>query len=154
VTFEGIRAWIESTFERKKSTLEQLMDSGALATPAARPQRPGILIPISGSEVESGRCRYTVTVSGAANYPISEDDLIDMANDAGDFEELVDLVETEIGDNWRDHIDLEPDDDGYDYNHHEADDSDDSDWSMDRDAARRIIREAMQRLAPERLQDL
>lgn len=142
--YAAIKAWIETNLEPPAKP----------ATPPRPQPRAVINIPISGSETEIGTCRYTAHLSGSGDFPLREDALLEMAEDAGDFSDLVDRVRDHISDEGvTGYLAMEPDDDSYEYENHEAQDARDFDWEY---AARLepIIRQAMERLNPGRLADL
>lgn len=142
--YDAIKAWIETNLEPP-------------AKPAMppRPQpRAVINIPINGSETEIGTCRYTVQLSGSGDFPIREDELLEMAEESEDFGDLVDRVMDHIQDEGvMEYLTMEPDDNSYEYENHEIADSRDFDWEYGA-PLESIIRRAMERLNPDRLADL
>jgi hypothetical protein len=149
-TFEQIQAWVGSNCEKRRRPAQ------SHATRSAGDD--GISINVEFSEMEYGRADYSVYHSGTESFFIGAEELMEMVQAAVDEGEGIDgLVERVAGkiddDAWNE---CEPDMENYgdyDYNDHEATDSDNSatDYSKNeiRDAVLAFVRTRHPELAAE-----
>lgn len=146
-TYPDIKEWIETTIVR-----ETPKKKGAPPTP---PVDEGFAeIPISGSDVEHGRCSYSIHRSGRGPYKLSVVRFRRLVEEAEDMDDLITSLSERINDDWDQHITLSQNDGGYDHNDYEADDDDngytDREWDY-LDGHRENIRRLIAQHAPDRL---
>lgn len=142
-TFEQLVDWLEFNVPDENSWA--YIEAGA-ATPAVE-------LVLNCSETELGSCNYSCVNSGVARVPFSEQELRALADEAESFQELWDNLLDELSENWGDYVDWRGGED-YEYEGHEASDSDNSDWSFQNTTfAKEQVRAALERLFPERMRE-
>ena len=149
-TFEQLKDWVEFNCVRPVRKLPPVN-----ASPA---EEGGIIINVDFTEMEYGRCDYTVERSGSDQFRIGAEDLMALIREAiADGEGIDDIVETIAGkvdeDAWRE---CEPNLDNYgDYSYDDQESTDSSDSTTDysreeiRNHVLRFIREQHPELAAE-----
>ena len=121
VTFEQIKEWVETTCDKK------LRPPNAPRSQAG----DGFTVKVEFSETEHGRAHYSVPRYGSEELAFDEDELLTMIQDVIDdgrqLDEVVDKIAEEINDNAWNRCDPDLDNYGdYDYDDHDAGDSDNS----------------------------
>jgi hypothetical protein len=135
-TFQQIQNWIEATIDPPKS---------------GQPNNY-IIIPLSASSIECGRCEYSVSRSGNGNFKVTDSEMIAMLQEAEDCDDLkaflTDLINNKGGASL-----VDMDDDGnYGYINHEATSIEDVNWDYSERLAL-ILKDAVRRLDPDKASD-
>lgn len=130
LTYEGIKSWIEETIDPATLFAKKPGQGGG--------SRPTVGIPIRGSAVEHGTCRYHVVVRGDGTFPIDNERFMEIVEDSDDFDHLMELIETEIAESsWTSEVPLESYDD-YDHDGYAMDETTDEEFEL-KSTARDVV---------------
>ena len=148
-TFEQIKEWEETTCDKKVRPRNQ---------PAVRAAE-GITVTVEFSETEYGRADYSVDRSGSAEFALDADELLEMVRDAIDSEEgldgVVDQIASQIDDDAWSRCSPDLDDYGeYNYDEHEANDSNNGSTEYSRSQIRDRLHVFLRERHPELLEEL
>jgi hypothetical protein len=135
-TLEQIQEWTETTCQKKTRPLPNRSTRGAA--------QDGISIDVDFSETEYGRADYSVPRSGSDEFHLGAEELLEIVQDAIDAEEgmdeIVDLIAERIMDDAWNRCNPSLDDYGeYDYDNHEANDSDNGQTACSKDQIRNRV---------------
>lgn len=112
--FEQIREWIETTFTKEKAPpVENFVD-----------------IVINGSEVVSGRCRFSGRRSGDAVVRFTEAELRDLMSGCGSLNQLMNAMSDKVQERGGVGLieNMDTDDDGYEHSDHQIEYGEDGEW--------------------------
>jgi hypothetical protein len=145
-TFDQIKAWTETTCEKKARPLPSRSTQGAV--------QDGISIDVEFSETEYGRASYSVPRSGSEEFQLSAEDLLEMVQEAiadGEgMDKIVDRIADKIDEDAWNQCDPSLDNYGdYDFDHYEADDSGNSEATYSREQIRSRVLAFVQARQPE-----
>jgi hypothetical protein len=153
-TYEQIKDWIESnidpTAQRAQTGALINLEEDELVMEPLEVHQVGI--EVSASQRVSGSARFRGREIGRGVLNVSLDEIIAQAENAHNWEGLLELVEEIIEDdnNIRDTLELELDEANAEYDRHESEDTEDYDWEViNRQDNIRRLREAILRHAPE-----
>ncbi len=146
VTFDALKDWVETNCAPK------------LITPARRSRQPAeaFSVDVTFTDAETGRCNYSASRSGSDAFSFTQDEINSLLEDEDiSFDDLVTEVEEILNEHIHDRTDPDMETDGdYEYNDHESDNIEDSDWSVD-GSVRNPLRDYLRTtLTPERLENL
>ena len=148
-TFEQIREWVETTCAPRAGG----------QTKAAGLTEDGFAVKVEFSETEHGRAHYSVGRSGSAEFALEADELVDMVQKAiaagGGLERVVEDIATLIDEDAWNRCEPDMDDFGdYDYDDHDAGDSDNTATEFSRTQIRDRLRHFLRERHPELLEEL
>jgi hypothetical protein len=150
VTFEAIKQWVETTIDPKVAVPQRL---GGLSIPqvhqaAANPGELTMLVEYS--EVEYGSCHYSVSRYGSNDYTLNAEEMAELVAEAdGSLDRLHGMVREALANAcMEDRPDTEVSEDGYDYNDHESDNTEDESASVNPRALRDRINQWLTVNAP------
>lgn len=154
VEFDKLKDWIEYNCEPK-----------AIVTPAARPApapqpdaAPRFIVGLLYSETEVGRCNYSIQRRGSRDYMFTANDLRDMVETCDNLDDLIEEIECDINVGaYDDPPEMDSGDNDYDYDRHEATDTEDAEWEYQDIPTRRrenLVRFLRTILSPAELERL
>lgn len=151
-TFEQIKEWVETTCERKVRPPGQ-------TNGRRTPSRDGIVIKVEFGETEHGRAHYSVNRSCSEDCAFDEDELLAYVQEAIDdghgLDEVIEKIAEEIDDNAWNRCDPSLEDYGdYDYDEHDAGDSDNSSVEFSKTQIRDRLLTFLQQHHPQLLEEL
>lgn len=154
-TFEKVKHWIEHNVELlpKKTAAELEIERyeenirRQLAADAER-RRTQVMLQISASEREHGRCNYSHVVRGEGEMPLQRNNLINLATDSDNesefFERVAEFLTDEGPENF---ITMDVEENTESTDDHEIDETTDSEVTL-KDEAKAALKEALRNADP------
>jgi hypothetical protein len=151
VTFESIKEWVETTCAPRAGVGRHSKAAGLT--------EDGFVVKVEFSETEHGRAHYSVGRSGSAEFALDAEELVEMVQKAlaagAGLEEVIDDIATLIDEDAWNRCDPDMDDYGdYEYDDHDAGDSDNTATEFSRTQIRERLRHFLRERHPELLEEL
>lgn len=133
-TFEKIKEWIETTIKGRGGPVPAPLPRTRVPVPPPPPTQD-LFVRVEVTETTRGRARYSVNRVGGGSYALTRTEIRRIANevieDDGDMDQLVDRIDDLAREKCSENYpDMAPDDEGYEYSHHEDNVDEDNNSEM------------------------
>ncbi len=155
-TYAKIVKWIEfnvSPSPRPKNAIDEMMERQRIDEERRAATR--VMVFVSASEREHGRCDYHRDIKGRGDMPIDRAQIVRDASEAENANDFFERIECTLGEAGpENYFNMEPTDRGNDlYDEHEVDDTTDSAISI-QESGKQALRDALRSADPELYQSL